>query len=152
MANVFPVFHILLLFHSPKGSWNKSAKYEKLGKYWSYCTRNRAITNACVWIMTDWLKWFRYKWITMVDHQMFQIWKHFLFDSYVYLLYQIGLTLHAPCISESYIKIKINLNVYFHTSFWCFKRLYEGLKRFYEGFKSFVKPFKAPQRSVKIKI
>ena len=24
----------------------KSAKYEKLGKYWSYCTRNRAITNA----------------------------------------------------------------------------------------------------------
>ena len=25
-----------------------SAKYEKLGKYWSYCTRNRAITNAYV--------------------------------------------------------------------------------------------------------
>ena len=25
---------------------DKSAKYEKLGKYWSYCTRNRAITNA----------------------------------------------------------------------------------------------------------
>ena len=26
-----------------------SAKYEKLGKYWSYCTRNCAITNA-YWI------------------------------------------------------------------------------------------------------
>ena len=25
---------------------NKSAKYEKLGKYWPYCTRNRAITNT----------------------------------------------------------------------------------------------------------
>ena len=46
MANIFLVCHILLLFHSPKGSWNKSAKYEKLGKYWPYCTRNRAITNA----------------------------------------------------------------------------------------------------------
>ena len=46
MANIFLVSHILLLFHSPKGSWNKSAKYEKLGKYWPYCTQNRAITNA----------------------------------------------------------------------------------------------------------
>ena len=46
MANIFLVSHILLLFHSPKGSWNKSAKYEKLGKYWPYCTPNRAITNA----------------------------------------------------------------------------------------------------------
>ena len=48
MANIFLASHILLLFHSPKGSWSKSAKYEKLGKYWSYCTRNRAITNAYV--------------------------------------------------------------------------------------------------------
>ena len=46
MANIFLVSHILLLFHSFKGSQNKSAKYEKLGKYWSYCTRNRKITNA----------------------------------------------------------------------------------------------------------
>ena len=45
MANIFFVSHNLLLFHLPKGSWNKSAKYEKLGKYWPYCTRNRAITN-----------------------------------------------------------------------------------------------------------
>ena len=48
---VWPIFsvrvsHILLLFHLPKGSWNESAKYEKLGKYWSHCTGNRAITNA----------------------------------------------------------------------------------------------------------
>ena len=31
-------------------------------------------------------------------------------------------TLPAPCISESCIKIKINLNFYFHTSLWCLKR------------------------------
>ena len=46
MANIFLVSHILLSFQEPKGSWNKSAKYEKLGKYWSYCTRNRAITDT----------------------------------------------------------------------------------------------------------
>ena len=26
--------------------WNKSTKYEKIGKYQPYCTRNRAITDA----------------------------------------------------------------------------------------------------------
>ena len=31
------VYHILLLFHSPKGWWKKLAKDENLGKYWSYC-------------------------------------------------------------------------------------------------------------------
>ena len=46
MANIVLVSNILLLFHLPKGLWNKSAKYKKLRKYWSYCTRNRAITNA----------------------------------------------------------------------------------------------------------
>ena len=30
MANIFRVSHILLLFRSPKGLWNKLAKYEKL--------------------------------------------------------------------------------------------------------------------------
>ena len=43
MANIFLVSHILLLFRQ-----NKSAKYEKLGKYWPYCTRNHGITNACL--------------------------------------------------------------------------------------------------------
>ena len=51
MANIFLVSHILLLFHSPKGSWNKSAKYEKLGKYWSYCIRNRVITNTYCYVL-----------------------------------------------------------------------------------------------------
>ena len=37
------------------------------------------------------------------------------------------LTLPAPCISGSCIKIKINLNFYFHTSLQCLKRFYEGL-------------------------
>ena len=46
MANIFLISHIFLLFHLPKGSSNKSAKYEKLEKYWSYCTQNRAVTNA----------------------------------------------------------------------------------------------------------
>ena len=37
------------------------------------------------------------------------------------------LTLPFPGISESCIKIKINLNFYFHTSLWCLKRFYEDL-------------------------
>ena len=37
------------------------------------------------------------------------------------------LTLSASSISESCIKIKINLNYYFRTSLWCLKRFYEGL-------------------------
>ena len=37
----------------------------------------------------------------------------------------IWLTLLAPCISESCIKIKINLNFYFHTSLWCLKGLHK---------------------------
>ena len=41
------------------------------------------------------------------------------------------LTLNVPCISESCIEIKIKLNFYFHTSLWCFKRVYEGLKDHY---------------------
>ena len=39
-----------------------------------------------------------------------------------------SVTLPALCISESYIKIKLNLNFYFHTSLWYLKRFYEGLK------------------------
>ena len=33
-----------------------------------------------------------------------------------------------PCISESWIKMKINLNFYFRTSLWCLKKFYEYLK------------------------
>ena len=37
------------------------------------------------------------------------------------------LSLPIRCILESYIKIKINLNFYFHTSLKCLKRFYERL-------------------------
>ena len=60
-----------------------------------------------------------------------------------------------PSRQESCIEIKINSNVYFHTSLWCLKRFYEGLgasKGFMKTFKVFMKYFEAPQRSVKIKI
>ena len=57
MANIFLVSHILLLFHSPKGSWNKSAKCAKLGIYWPYCTRNSAITNAYLCIIQETQSW-----------------------------------------------------------------------------------------------
>ena len=43
------------------------------------------------------------------------------------------LTLPAPFISGSFIKIKINLTFYFDTSFWCLKRFYEGLKTLCPG-------------------
>ena len=33
MASISLPAHILLLFHSTKASWSKSAKYEKLSKY-----------------------------------------------------------------------------------------------------------------------
>ena len=38
-------------------------------------------------------------------------------------------TLPAPCISESYIKIKINLNFYFHTCLRCLKKVLQRVLR-----------------------
>ena len=37
------------------------------------------------------------------------------------------LMIQAPCLSESYIKVKMNANFYFQTSLWCLKRFDEGL-------------------------
>ena len=34
----------------------------------------------------------------------------------------VRLTLNVPCISASYIEIKIKINLYFHTFLWCLKR------------------------------
>ena len=48
----------------------------------------------------------------------------FVTSVYAILMY---LTLPIPCISESYIEIKIKLNFYFHTSLWYLKGFYEGL-------------------------
>ena len=48
------------------------------------------------------------------------------------LLVMQNLSSPAPCISESYIKLK--LGFYFHTSWWCPKGLYEGLKGLYKAF------------------
>ena len=44
------------------------------------------------------------------------------------------LTVHAPRISESWIKIKINLNFDFHFSLWCLKRFYEGHQGLHKTF------------------
>ena len=46
MTSIFLVFCILLLFESPKDSQNTSAKFNKIVRYWSCCTRNFAITNG----------------------------------------------------------------------------------------------------------
>ena len=43
--------YFLMLFHLPKSSQNKSAKYETLGKYCSYCTKRRAITNTSIFCL-----------------------------------------------------------------------------------------------------
>ena len=51
MTNILLFSHILLLFHSPKRSWQswkKFAKYEKLVKYLSYSTLYRAITTTFI--------------------------------------------------------------------------------------------------------
>ena len=47
---------------------------------------------------------------------------------------QLILTLPAPCISKGGIKIKVNVNFYFHTTLWCLKRFYEGLKGLHKTF------------------
>ena len=51
-------------------------------------------------------------------------------DAKTYVTY---LTHNVPCISETCIEMKINLNFYFHT-LWCLKRFYEGLKDLYKTF------------------
>ena len=43
------------------------------------------------------------------------------------------LTLPATSILESYIKIRIDLNFYFHTPLWCLRRFYEGLYKTFWG-------------------
>ena len=47
---IWPIFCSFLIFYCYftrlKAREISPAKYEKLGKYWLYCTRNRAITNA----------------------------------------------------------------------------------------------------------
>ena len=48
MVNISLICYILLLFHSPKSPWKRLAKFEEFGRYWLYCTRNRAITNAYI--------------------------------------------------------------------------------------------------------
>ena len=45
----------------------------------------------------------------------------------------------SPCISDSSIEVKINLNFYFHTSLWSLKRFYEGLKGFHKSFRGTLK-------------
>ena len=45
------------------------------------------------------------------------------------------LTLPAPCILKSSIKIKINLNFYSSNFLWCFKRFYEDLKGLHKTFR-----------------
>ena len=49
------------------------------------------------------------------------------------------LTLPVPCISESCIEIKIKLNFYFYTSFWCLKRFCERLKGVHKTFRGTTK-------------
>ena len=51
------------------------------------------------------------------------------------------LSLPAPCISESCIQTKINLNFYFHTYLWYLKRFYEGLKGLHKTFSGTTKKF-----------
>ena len=52
------------------------------------------------------------------------------------------LTLPAPSISEKCIKIKIDINFYFHTSLRCLKRFYEDLKDLHKTFWGTTKKYK----------
>ena len=55
------------------------------------------------------------------------------------------LTLPAQCSSGNCIKMKINLNFYFHASLWCLSRFYEGL----EGLQGFEIKVSGIRRSLK---
>ena len=59
-------------------------------------------------------------------------------STYVPNMHKVNLP--PPCILDSFIRIKINLNFYFHTSLWS------------HSFKAFIKHFVTPQGSVKEKI
>ena len=61
-------------------------------------------------------------------------WSLFSFKGYKQVL-----TLPVSRISESCIKIKINLNFYFHTSLWYLKEFYEGLKGLRKTFRGTAK-------------
>ena len=59
-----------------------------------------------------------------------------VFDHFVKMALQgLNLLKLSPRILESWIKIKINLNFYFHTSLWCLKRFYEDLKGLQKTFR-----------------
>ena len=75
------------------------------------------------------------------------IFDQFLFTVQIILINIKGLflTLLAPCISETCIKIKIKVNFYFCSSL-C------ASKGFVKASKAFIKPFDAPQTSVKMRI
>ena len=61
------------------------------------------------------------------------------------------LTLPVPCISESYIEVKIKF--FFHSLFSdFFHSLFSHFFVVPQAFKAFIKPLEAPQRSKKIKI
>ena len=49
-----------------------------------------------------------------------------LFSSLCFICPILALACPALCILESFIKMKINLNFYFHASLWCLKKFYEG--------------------------
>ena len=51
------------------------------------------------------------------------------------------LPIPAPCISESCIEIKINLNAYFYTSLRCLKRFNEGFQGIHKTFCGTTKKF-----------
>ena len=65
----------------------------------------------------------------------------FSLDRYVKLI--CALTLPTPCISESYVRMKINFKFLFLHFFVVLQKDFN---------KAFIEPFDAPQRSVKIKI
>ena len=82
-------------------------------------------------------------WFLAVDTEYFYFWVYLtaklsnwgvalFWKLYVTLFYRSSyscfLTIPTSSISESCIKIEINLHFYFHTSLWCLKRFYEGLQ------------------------
>ena len=105
--------------------------YSKTSKLAHRIKSNSSINPFMTEVVTIYkpVHWFLYD--NGLRHERVNYVPHFyesVLSNFIYMF-----TLNITCISESCIGIKIKLNFYFHTSFWCLKRFYEGLHKTFLG-------------------
>ena len=87
----------------------------------------------CIGHLDRWVKKYLKAWLVISIFRFhFVHLIHQLLINFLFFLLEFFLTLFAPCISESWIKIKVKLNFYFHSSLWCLHKTFWGTTRKYE--------------------